>query len=138
MDAPVAGKAGRKALPFSRRGFSRPRFANLVIARSGSDEAIQHSQLSQLDCFAIARNDEDNDHDHDHDHDHERKGSGTPANALSYARTQAACGAHHGESGLRRPPLAGALACRRSTYGSHQRDFRPEGSASGQASREAA
>jgi hypothetical protein len=32
---------------------------NVIIARSGSDEAIQHSQLSQLDCFAIARNDED-------------------------------------------------------------------------------
>src|SRR6202167_1276365 len=51
------------------------------------------------------------------------------------ARTQAACGTRHGESGLRRPPLAGALACRHSTYGSRQRDFRPEGSASGQASR---
>ena len=31
------------------------------------------------------------------------------------ARAQAACGTRHGESGLRRPPLAGALACRRST-----------------------
>jgi hypothetical protein len=41
------------------------------------------------------------------------------------------------KGGLRRPPLAGALACRRSTCGSRQRDFRPEGSASGQASREA-
>src|ERR1700678_3666299 len=43
------------------------------------------------------------------------KGSGTPADALSYARTQAACGTRHGKGGLRRPPLAGALACRRST-----------------------
>jgi hypothetical protein len=51
------------------------------------------------------------------------------------ARTQAARGTRHGVSGLRRPPLAGALACRHSTYGFHQRDFRPEGSASGQASR---
>ena len=39
------------------------------------------------------------------------------------------------KSGLRRPPLAGALACRHSTYGFRQEDFRPEGSASGQASR---
>jgi hypothetical protein len=39
------------------------------------------------------------------------------------------------KGGLRRPPLAGALAYRRSTCGSRQRDFRPEGSASGQASR---
>jgi hypothetical protein len=31
------------------------------------------------------------------------------------SRTQAACGSRHGDSGLRRPPLAGALACRRST-----------------------
>jgi hypothetical protein len=31
------------------------------------------------------------------------------------ARTQAACGTRHGKGGLRRPPLAGALACRRST-----------------------
>jgi len=30
-------------------------------------------------------------------------------------RTQAARGSRHGECGLRRPPLAGALACRRST-----------------------
>src|ERR1700733_586606 len=43
------------------------------------------------------------------------KGSGTPEDALSYARTQAACGTRHGKGGLRRPPLAGALACRRST-----------------------
>jgi hypothetical protein len=39
------------------------------------------------------------------------------------------------KSGLRRPPLAGALACRHSTYGFRQEDFRPQGSASGQASR---
>jgi hypothetical protein len=50
------------------------------------------------------------------------------------ARTQAACGTRHGECGLRRPPLAGALACRDSTCGFRQQDFRPEGSASGQAS----
>jgi hypothetical protein len=39
------------------------------------------------------------------------------------------------KGGLRRPPLAGALACRHSTCGFRQPDFRPEGSASGQASR---
>jgi hypothetical protein len=31
------------------------------------------------------------------------------------SRTQAVCGAHQRKIGLRRPPLAGALACRRST-----------------------
>ena len=31
------------------------------------------------------------------------------------SRAKAARGSRHGESGLRRPPLAGALACRRST-----------------------
>jgi hypothetical protein len=45
----------------------------------------------------------------------QKRRSGTPADAMSHARTQAACGAHHGKGGLRRPPLAGALACRRST-----------------------
>src|SRR5580658_6685520 len=48
-------------------------------------------------------------------HYDEIKGSRTPADALSHARTQAACGTRHGKGGLRRPPLAGALACRRST-----------------------
>ena len=35
------------------------------------------------------------------------KGSGTPANALSYARTQAACGTRHGERRLAPPSACG-------------------------------
>jgi hypothetical protein len=64
------------------------------------------------------------------------KGSGTPADAFVSmpARKRRAVRATE-KGGLRRPPLAGALACRHSTCGFRQRDFRPEGSASGQASR---
>ena len=50
------------------------------------------------------------------DYDHEKiKEAERRQTHLSLARTQAACGTRHGKGGLRRPPLAGALACRRST-----------------------
>jgi hypothetical protein len=57
------------------------------------------------------------------------KGSGTPVDADPYPPhlTMRLC-----------PPLRKQLACRRSTRGSHQRDFRPKGSASGHASWDAA
>ena len=56
------------------------------------------------------------------------KGSGTPVDADPYPPHPA----------VRLAPLQGALACRRSTRGSRQRDFRPQGSASGHASWDAA
>jgi hypothetical protein len=67
--------------------------------------------------------------------DQKRKGSGTPANALSHARAQAACGTRHGERRLAPPSACGRARLPAFHRGSHQRDFRPEGSASGQASR---
>jgi hypothetical protein len=70
-------------------------------------------------------------------HPIKKKGSGTPANALSYARTQAACGTRHGERRLAPPSACGRARLPAFHCGSHQRDFRPGGSASGQASREA-
>jgi hypothetical protein len=58
VSAPMA-RAPQGEVNHSRGTIFRVRvFVNLVIARSGSDEAIQHFQLSQLDCFAIARNDD--------------------------------------------------------------------------------
>ena len=65
----------------------------------------------------------------------QEKGSGTPANALCLARTQAACGTRHGVRRLAPPSACGRARLPAFHYGSHQRDFRPEGSASGQASR---
>jgi hypothetical protein len=44
-----------------------------------------------------------------------KKGNGTPADAHCNARPHTACGARHGEGGLRRPSASGALACRRAT-----------------------
>jgi hypothetical protein len=105
----LSGNDEQKSV-LAARFFCARGLLNLVIA--SVSEAIQPS-AHNLDCFVATA--PRNDDDHDHDHDHERKGSETPANALSFARTQAACGAHHGKGGLRRPPLAGALACRRST-----------------------
>jgi hypothetical protein len=102
----IAGE--ERKIVLAARFFAPEFLRSLVIARSGSDEAIQNSQCSQLDCFAIARNG-------DNERPRKIKGSGTPADARFVARTQAACGTRHGKGGLRRPPLAGALACRRST-----------------------
>src|SRR3984885_12299209 len=51
------------------------------------------------------------------------------------ARTQAACGTRHGERRLAPPSACGRARLLAFHYGSHQRDFRPKGSASGQASR---
>ena len=53
-------------------------------------------------------------------------------------RTQAACGAHQRKSGLRRPPLAGALACRRSTTALAKGSISSPRLSPGQASWEAA
>jgi hypothetical protein len=66
-----------------------------------------------------------------------RKGSRTPADARFVARTQAACGTRHGERRLAPPSACGRARLPAFHCGSHQRDFRPEGSASGQASRKA-
>ena len=53
----------------------------------------------------------------------------------SHARTQAACGTRHGERRLAPPSACGRARLPAFHCGFHQRDFRPEGSASGQASR---
>ena len=67
-----------------------------------------------------------------------RKRSGTPANAGSYLPHASGVRFAPRKGGLRRPPLAGALACRRSTTALAKRTRHPQGSASGQVSWDAA
>jgi hypothetical protein len=105
-----------------------------ITSLRGAEATRQSRFLTlQVDCFAIARND---DNEARNDDDHEKiKGSETPADALCFARTQAACGTRHGVRRLAPPSACGRARLPAFHYGSHQRDFRPEGSASGQASR---
>jgi hypothetical protein len=62
------------------------------------------------------------------------KGGGKPTDAFQMSRTQAACGSRHGAIGLRRPSACGRARLSAFHHGSRQRDFRPQGSASGHAS----
>jgi Reverse transcriptase (RNA-dependent DNA polymerase) len=66
---------------------------------------------------------------------YKQKGSGTPADAEFHARTQAACGTRHGRRRLAPPSACGRARLPAFHRGSCRRDFRPGGSASGQASR---
>jgi hypothetical protein len=95
--------APRDIVPAAR--ISRPGFWWRAVARRSPDERNPGNEPQSLSRISF----------HSSGLRSEKKGSGTPADAMSHARTQAACGTRHGESGLRRPPLAGALACRRST-----------------------
>ena len=56
-------------------------------------------------------------------HPTRKKGSRTPADALFACPHASGVRCAPRKGGLRRPPLAGALACRRSTDGSRQRDL---------------
>src|ERR1700689_4155884 len=90
---------------------------NIVI--TSVSEAIQ-SLAYNLDCFVATAPRNDADHDHP---DHEKiKGSGTPADAMSHARTQAACGTRHG---VRR--LAPPSACGRARLPAFHLRFSPTG-----------
>jgi hypothetical protein len=84
----------RKATSSSRRVLLRPSFAHDKLA---SDEAISERAVeavwSTKRLFSTRFR--------------QIKGSGTPANALSYARTQAACGTRHGERRLAPPSACG-------------------------------
>src|ERR1700733_9919963 len=140
----------RKQISFSRRGFSRPSFANLVIA--SVSEAIQPSAHNP-DCFVATapRND---------DKPPGTKQIGTsgrscfvyetplfdslPAKSKRKRNAGRRIVLCPHTSGVRDAPrkrrLAPPSACGRARLpafhrGSRQRDFRPEGSASGQASR---
>ena len=123
IEAPVAGNAWRKALPFSRRGFSRPSFA------SQKDQATKRPARSDRSRFVYetplidsppAKN--------------KRIAERRQTHCVD-ARTQAACGTRHGVRRLAPPSACGRARLPAFHRGSHQRDFRPEGSASGQASR---
>jgi hypothetical protein len=68
----------------------------------------------------------------------EKEGSGTPTDAVSHVAVPAGPAARHEEVGSRRPSAAGALACRRSTYGVFLGASERSRPASGQASWDAA
>src|SRR5271170_8179848 len=63
-----------------------------------------------------------------------KEGSGTPTDALFRVPHAAARGSRHGKVGLRRPSACGRARLSAFHHGSRQRDSRPQGSASGQAS----
>ena len=128
---PSPARGEGKSCPFSRRGFSASEFcpprhcerqrSNLASSpHERSDMRDQHyrriTTRMSLRSSGLRKRVIPKSVVAVFGQDHaQEKGSGTPANALCLARTQAACGTRHGKGGLRRPPLAGALACRRST-----------------------
>jgi hypothetical protein len=99
---------------------SPPGLTRWSMLMCGTTQPIQSfvPSLRRMDCRIKSGNDE------------VRKEKEAERRQTQYfmTRTQAACGAHQRKSGLRRPPLAGALACRRSTTALARGTIHPQSS----------